>query len=297
MLKLEAMLSGVPLLTAIYALLTVGLVLVFRATRVLNFSAGALGLVGAYMTYELQRGLNDFYPALVLGLICAFAFGGLAYRLILAPISGSRANVGASTDVGVLLGTIVLASAIGAAVPFLAGSQPINYSIPLPGWKWRAGAFNLNSLDVIAFAVMVVVVVLIGQGTMRLPLGLRMRAAADRPRLAGYFSVNTTNIAMVSWAIAAVVGTLAVLAYAASAELDPSSGNNLGAALFPALLLGGLDSIIGCLIGAVLLALVQSAAVVYLGGNWLSVAPYFFLLAVLIIRPHGFFGRGEFSRL
>jgi branched-chain amino acid transport system permease protein len=297
MFKLEATLNGVLLLSAIYGLLTLGLVLVFRATRVLNFAAGALGLAGAYITYELQLSLHDFYPALGIGLVCAFAFGGLAYRVILAPISGSRANIGASTDVGVLLGTIILAEAIGSAVPFLAGSQPVNYIIPLPRWHLSAGAFDLNSLDIISFALMIVIVLLVSQGTRRLPVGLRMRAAADKPRLAEYFAISTQSIAMLSWALAALLGTLAVLAYSASSQLVPTSANDLGAALFPALLLGGLDSIIGCIIGSVLLALVQSAAVVYLGGDWLTVAPFLFLLAVLIFRPHGFFGHGEFRRL
>lgn len=295
--KLEAMLSGIPLLAGVYALLTLGLVLVFRATRVLNFAAGALGLVGAYSTYEIQHGLHSFYPGLILGLICAAVFGALVYRLVLAPISGSRANLGANTDVGVLLGTIILAEAIAAAVPFVAGSQSIDYTIPLPSWSLRAGEFNVNSLDVVTLVVMIIVVLLIGQGTLRLPLGLRMRAAAGRPRLAGYFSINTQTVSMVSWALASLVGTLAVLSYASSSQLDPLSSNDLGASLFPALLIGGLDSIVGCVIGAILLALVQSFAVVYLGGDWLNVAPFFFLIAVLIFRPHGFFGRGEFSRL
>ena len=297
MLKVEATLSGIPLLAGIYALLTLGLVLVFRATRVLNFAAGALGLVGAYCTYEFQRSLHSFWPGLLLGLVCAVVFGALVYRVILSPISGSRANLGSNTDVGVLLGTIIVAEGISAAVPFLTSSQPINYTIPLPNWHIHAGQFNLNALDILTFAVMIVVIVLIGQGTLRLPFGLRMRAAADRPRLAGYFSINTQLVSMASWALAALVGTLAVLSYAASSDLDPGSGNNLGATLFPALLLGGLDSIVGCVIGAILLAVVQSVAVVYLGGSWLNVAPFFFLIAVLLFRPHGFFGRGEFSRL
>jgi branched-chain amino acid transport system permease protein len=296
MTKIEAVLSGLPLLTAIYALLALGMVLVFRATRVLNFAAGALGLVGAYVTWELQKSM-PFYPGLILGLICAAVFGAIIYRLVLAPISGARATLGANTDVGVLLGTIILAEGISVAVPFLVGSTPIDYNPPLPSWKIQAGAFDLNGLDIIAFIVMAIVVVLVGQGTLRLPLGLKMRAAADRPRLAGFFGVNTTRIAMVSWGLAALVSTIGVLAYAASSDLDPSISNNLGAALFPALLLGGLDSIVGCIIGSLLLALVQSIAVVYLGGNWLDVAPYFFLLAVLIFRPHGFFGRGEFNRI
>jgi branched-chain amino acid transport system permease protein len=297
MIKVEAALSGVLLLAAIYALLSLGMVLIFRATRVLNFSAGALGLVGAYFVYELDLSTGNFWAGLVLGLIATFAFGGAVYRFLLAPVSGSRANIGANTDVGVVLGTIILAEALEAAVPFLAGARGRAVNIPLPSWSWHAGGFSVNTLQVVAFGAMIVIVVGLAIALQRSPTGLRMRAAADAPRLAGLAGISTRRVATLTWALAAVVGTLGVLAYAASSQLEPSSAANLGAALFPALLLGGLDSIVGCIVGSVVLAIVQSGAAVYLGGHWITVAPYMFLLIVLIVRPHGFFGHGEFSRL
>ncbi|WP_432825618.1 branched-chain amino acid ABC transporter permease [Dactylosporangium sp. CA-092794] len=297
MIKFEAALNGVLLLSAVYGLLSLGMVLIFRATRVLNFSAGALGLVGAYFVYELGLLLGNFYAGLVLGLVASLAFGAVVYRFVLAPISGSRASIGATTDVGVVLGTIILAEALGAAVPFFTGSSGREVKIPLPGWTWHGGGFNLNMLQIVAFAAMVVVVAAIAIGSSRLSIGLGMRAAADSPRLAGLTGISTRRVAAVSWALATAVGTLGVVAYAASSVLEPATVAGLGAALFPALLLGGLDSIIGCVVGAVLLAFIQSASAVYLGGHWMSVSPYMFLLAVLIFKPHGFFGRGEFSRL
>jgi branched-chain amino acid transport system permease protein len=295
--EIEGALSGVSLLWAIYALLSLGLVLIFRATRVLNFSAGALGLVGAYFVYAFDRALGNFYAGLVLGVLAALIFGAVVYRLILAPISGSRASIGATTDVGVVLGTIMLAELLQAAVPFFAGSPVRNLSIPLPGWKIHAGGLHLNALQILSLVLMLVVVGGIAVGLHRLPLGLRMRAAADSPKLAGLGGISTRSVATITWGLAALVSTLAVVAYAGASDLQVATAAGLGAALFPALLLGGLDSILGCVVGALVLAVVQSLSTVYLGGNWMSVSPYIFLLIVLVIRPHGFFGHGEFRRL
>ncbi|MBB5158919.1 branched-chain amino acid ABC transporter permease [Saccharopolyspora phatthalungensis] len=296
MTALTSALNGVVILTAIYGLLSLGLVLIFRATRVLNFAAGAVGLMGAYFVYALQSALG-FYLALLVGSVLALVAGGLLYRFVLAPISGARGNLGASTDIGVVLGTIVLAEALGALIPYIAGSGERKLSVPLPQWEWRAGSFMVSSLEIAGVLLMLVVVGAIALGMSRSRLGMAMRATADNPRLAGYFGVSPRRMATVSWALAAFVSTLGVVVFATSSALNPTTAAGLGAAIFPALLLGGLDSIIGCLVGSFVLALVQSSAAVYLGGGWTDVAPYAFLLIVLIVRPHGFFGHGEFSRL
>ncbi|GAA1840015.1 branched-chain amino acid ABC transporter permease [Pseudonocardia ailaonensis] len=294
---LGAALNGVLLLSAIYALLSLGLVLIFRATRVLNFAAGAIGLVGAYLVYELSTIFGSFYPALVVGIVVAIAFGALIYLGVLSPISGARASIGASTDVGVVLGTIILAELLIAAVPFFAGSRGRPVDVPLPAWQWSAGGLTISSLQIVAFVLMIAVVVGVAVGLRRSPLGLRMRAAADSPRLARLNGISTREVATVTWALSALVSMLGVLLYATSTDLQPASAAGLGAALFPALLLGGLDSIGGCILGSIVLALVQSFSAVYLGGEWMAVSPYIFLLLVLIVRPQGFFGKAEFSRL
>lgn len=297
MTDLENALTGVLLLGGVYGLLSLGLVMIFRATSVLNIAAGEIGLVGAYLVFAFNSVFGSFYVSLLVGVAVAALVGAVIYAVILAPVSGGRASVGASTDVAALVATIVLAQLLDAGVALIAGSSPREMSIPLPDWQWSRGGFHVNSLQVTSFVVMAVVVAAIAVAVNKLPIGLGMRAASDSPRLAALFGISTRRIAMTAWSLATVLGTLAVVIYGASSDLQPATVANLGASLFPALLLGGLDSIAGCVLGGVVLALVQSAAAVYLGGSWSTVMPYFVLLAVLVFKPTGFFGHGEFKRL
>ena len=297
MTNFTSALNGIVILTAVYSLISVGLVLIFRATRVLNFAGGALGLVGAYIVYALIGPLGGFYPALLGGLVLALLVGAGIYRLVLAPISGARGNIGASTDLGVVLGTIILATLLDAIVPYLAGGRAQQLGIPIPDWSWSFQAFRITFYQVACVVVSITVIGALALALPRLRIGMAMRATADNPRLAGLNGISSRTVAMISWALAAFVSTLGVVMYTGSTALSPESALALGAAIFPALLLGGLDSIIGAVVGSVVLATIQSATAVYVGGNWVDVTPYIFLLVVLIFRPHGFFGHGEFSRL
>ena len=297
MTDLTSALNGIVILTAVYSMISVGLVMIFRATRVLNFAAGAVGLAGAYFVYELTGPLGGFYPALIVGLILSLLMGAGIYLIVLSPISGARGNIGASTDIGVVLGTIVLAQALGSLVPYFAGGQSRKLNIPMPSWRLTISSFRLTAYQAFCFVVAVLVIVALAVGMSKLRIGTAMRATADNPRLGGYFGISARSVATISWGLAGLVCTLGVTMYAGSSFLSPESAGGLGAAIFPALLLGGLDSILGCVVGSLVLAAIQSGTAVYVGGTWTDVMPYIFLLAVLIVRPHGFFGHGEFSRL
>jgi len=122
-------------------------------------------------------------------------------------------------------------------------------------------------------------------------------AVADAPRLAAYAGVNVVAISALAWAVSSATAAVGGVAYIMTTQPGPDSVYSLGLIVFPAILLGGLDSIVGALVGGVVLALVQNVVATYADGTWTDIASYGLLLAVLLVRPQGLFGSAEVSRV
>jgi branched-chain amino acid transport system permease protein len=124
-----------------------------------------------------------------------------------------------------------------------------------------------------------------------------MRAVADQPLLASLMKVDVHRMSAIGWAIASFCAGAAGIAYAMRLSVDPVGMHALGLLAFPAILLGGLDSVRGVLAGGFVLALCQSSAAYFLGGEWSEVTAYAVMLLVLFVRPRGFFGSRQAVRL
>jgi branched-chain amino acid transport system permease protein len=164
------------------------------------------------------------------------------------------------------------------------------------------GSISVNGVEVstLGLAIIITTAVLILAFTVTLrysTFGLAMRAAAENPQLLTYCRVSVRRVSMLTWAIAIGAGGIAGIAYGASTPLTPSSADVAGFAAFPVVILGGIDSVGGALIGAIVLAEAQGFATSYLGGLYSGVAGYLLLLVVLVVRPTGLFGSREVSRL
>jgi branched-chain amino acid transport system permease protein len=147
----------------------------------------------------------------------------------------------------------------------------------------------------LALAVLICGALILALRTTR--LGLQMRAVADTSVVAATLGVNVRRVAAISWALAAAVAAVAGIVYSLGTDVSPSSIPNLGLMVFPAVLLGGLDSIGGALLGGIVLAAAQSAAVTLINASWSEVTGYLLLMVVLFVRPSGLFGRREAIRL
>jgi branched-chain amino acid transport system permease protein len=276
----------------LYALVGVGFVIVYRGTQVLNFAQGLLALIGGYFFYSIaiSEGI-PFWPALVLSLIASALLGALIYVLMLRPLMGQSALL-------LVMLTIALNIVLGAVALMLWGGA--THFVKAPGAKvdlHLPGQIRITALDV---AVVVLVAILLTAFAIMLrwsSFGSRMRAAAENPLLATYRGINVGTVSTATWAIATVGASMAGIIYGATNGLAPSAGNALGFAAFPAVVLGGLDSVGGALIGAGILAEVQGFAVSYLGGKYADVVGYGVLLLVLIVYPTGLFGSKEIARL
>jgi branched-chain amino acid transport system permease protein len=274
---------------SLYALLGAGYVLIYRATRVLNLAQGELMVLGGYFLFALATAVGGA-PLVTIpaALILSGLSGFVVYCILMRPMAGHPvfAAVLVTVSLGILLraGIVMLyTDRIVHPLPLLKLANP---PVPLPG-----GAV-ISTLD--AITVLASVVLFAGLFVfLRLsPLGIQMRAAGERALLASQRGINLHFVFALSWAMAALCGSLAGILYASNVRLEPSLGV-LGLKAFAVALVGGLDSLGGLIPAAVLVAAVEVISIRY-GDPLLSdVSPFLCLLAMLLVRPWGLFGTRE----
>jgi branched-chain amino acid transport system permease protein len=128
-------------------------------------------------------------------------------------------------------------------------------------------------------------------------IGLSMRAVASRPLLAAQSGINVRRVSAIAWGLGGAAAALAGIGYSWSALIDPVGIPDLGLVAFPVLILGGLDSIGGAVIGSCIIALVESATITWINGETTDVIVYALMIIVIMIRPTGLFGSRELTRL
>ena len=275
---------------SLYALVGVGFVTVYRSSRVLNFAQGQMTLVGAYVFYTLSAWIAQEGLALVAALCLAGCIGLLLYAAFIRPVMGQGSVI-------VIMLTIAIGTLLSGLYTIIWGTGVKYLHNPLP-----RGGIRLPDHAVITatdIATVVTAVVVIGGFALMVKhtgFGVMMRAAAENPRLASHVGVNVNRVIAASWAFAMFTATLAGIAYGMRTSLDPTLVG-LGLTTFPAILIGGLDSIGGVLVGAFLLAVLQSSIASTAGGEWTDPVSYAVLLAVLLVKPTGLFGSEPQERL
>lgn len=291
MSELAAAVIGGLTLGAIYSLVTLGIVIIFRATETFNFAHGSFMLLAALIVGRLQSGSS--LPFAVLALISlgiVGMLGALLFRFAL------RATVGRPHFVAVIatLGFAAVADGvIGLVFP------QTQYSITIPGLisgstTISGATFGTASLEVSAFAVVLTVaLVLVFRYT---SLGVRIRAAGQNSLLASQGGINIHWVYIGSWALACVLAGIAGITYGSVNSVN-SGIEDLALLAFPAALLGGLDSIPGSLIGGFGIGLVGGFVSAYIGGDYVTVVTYLVLLAVMLFLPQGIAGTRSVRRV
>jgi branched-chain amino acid transport system permease protein len=275
----------------IYAILSVGLVLLFRATGTLNFAHGEFLVLGAMLVGSMQA--SHYIPVLpgilVAGVIVA-AVAVIFYQIVLRRLIGSAVFMP-------VIATLGLAAILDGVLSFLYTSN--QYSVVLPGITTRPvdilGAHvgvDVLAVSGIAFAITGVVVVIFRFTT----LGTRVRAAGQDPMLASQGGINVRWIYLASWAAAGFLATIAGVLLATTEAVNTSTVD-IGLAAFPAVLLGGLDSVEGALVGSLVIGMLEGFTTTYLGTNYLELVDYLMLLVVVLFLPAGLFGTREVRRL
>jgi branched-chain amino acid transport system permease protein len=276
-------------LTAIYALVACGYVLIYRVSRVLNLAHGELMLLSAYLllwTASLFAGHPLVAIAAALGL--SALVGALVYLFLLRKLTGEMALAAVLTTValGVLLrGATVLVWSAQQQYP----AQPLgvsNSTLALPGGaRISVWAALLVATTVVVYAGLFAFLRL-GRW------GMRMRAAGQNPLLAAQRGINLHAIYALAWSLSTLTGALAGILMALDSGLSQTMAI-IGLKAFPAALVGGLDSLAGALLGALMVAATEVMLIHYVDPLLSEVVPFLLLIVVLMLRPWGLFGTRE----
>jgi branched-chain amino acid transport system permease protein len=285
-------------LGSLYALVALGFVVIYKATGVINFAQGGLVLLGAYLTYNFHETWGvPFGVSIPLAMVTCAAVGALVERLVLRWLVGQPVFA-------VIMVTIGLLFIIEQVVTATWGFDRLNLGDPWGIDKLTAGDVVLSLKDM--WTIVLAGLVLFGFFLFfrYTNLGVAMRATAFDQEAAIAQGISARRIFALSWAIAGAVATLAgVMLSAGASGVRPDIGF-VALAAFPAIILGGLDSPVGAVVGGIIIGLTQTLTAGYqpeyaewLGSGFSNVMPYFVMIVILMIRPYGLFGTREVRRV
>ena len=285
-------------LGSLYALVALGFVVIYKATGVINFAQGGLVLLGAYLTYNIHETWSvPFWFSIPLAMLACAAAGAAVEALVLRWLVGRPV-------VAVIMVTIGLVFIIEPVVTVVWGFDRLNLGDPWGIRKVDAGEVVLAVKDLWTIGLAGVVLLGFFLFFRYSRLGVAMRATAFDQEAAVAQGISARRVFALSWAIAGAVATLAGVMLSAGASGVRPDIQFVALLAFPAIILGGLDSPAGAVLGGIIIGLTQTLTAGYqneyapwLGSGFSDVMPYFVMIAILLVRPYGLFGTPEVRRV
>ena len=290
---LQYAVSGVSI-GALYALVALGLVLIYRSTRILNFGHGDVATVGTFFAFTLLShnvsGAIAFPLALIIGAVLAMVF----YYVILIP--AQRRN---ATLLGQIILTVGLSLIIQGLVSHFWGTEPQSFPFPLSDTKtWKVYQdVVISELSLGALVIGLIGCLLLFLLVQKTRLGLAMRATSENLPAAQTLGIPTRRVLSLSWGLAALLGVLAGLFLAPALLLDPFFMLDPFLKGFAAAILGGLNSLPGAIVGGLILGVAESLAGGYITVAFKNTLAFLVIIVVLLIRPEGLLGEEFIERV
>lgn len=270
---------------AIFAAFALALVLIHRATRIVNFSQGAMAVASAYIAYSVTAATGSYWIGLLAAVVSGLLIGALIERGVMrfvshtAPLNAVIVALGVVLVIQAILGFIysneyLPADAPFSTIPFVVDGLPI-----------------ISPFDIFVFCLIGTVVVFLTLLFTRTSVGLRLRASAFAPEVSRLLGVNVARMRTLGWALAAAVGAMAaMLVIPTELGLNPGAMDLVFVSAFTAAVVGGLDSPSGAVIGGLGVGLLLSYVAGYSPwGDVSQIAIIVMLLLVLLIKPSGLF--------
>lgn len=291
---LQLVLTGFAL-GMIYALIAIGFVIILKCSEVFNIAQGHFVLIGGYLGYTFLVPLGlPIWAALGMAIATAIIMGLAIERFALRPLLGEPV-------LAVIMVTIALATVLGGLATLLWGAEYKAYHGLLPTITLKIGTISIPSESLIGLIVSVICVVLLMLLFRYTKIGLAMRATAEDLHVVQSLGIRATTVYAVSWVIACVVGVIGgiLLGGVSGANMELAE---VGLKAFAVVLLGGVNSIGGAIVGGIILGMLENVAAGYLdpllpGGGLAKVFPFIVMIIVLIFRPYGLFGLTRIERI
>jgi branched-chain amino acid transport system permease protein len=277
---------------AIFGSLALALVLIYRATEVINFAQGEMAMAMTYVAYQLTAWGLSFWLAFFVTLLIAFVFGVVVQVVFIRPVQRSV--------IAVVIVTVGLFILIDGLVTWKWGGELRFLPAPFGNQVYHLGSVAFSRQDIGVLLVSILSVIALWVLFQFTKIGLAMRAAALRPAAASLVGVRVNWMLALGWGLAAVLGAVAGMMTAPTSFLQPTMMQPILLYAFAAAVLGGLESPAGAVIGGLLIGVFMNLIGQYVGfaSSELRLPIAFgVLLLVLLVKPNGLFGRRQVRRV
>jgi len=279
-----------------YALIAISMVIIYKTSEVLNFAQGEMAMLATFVAYTMLTGLGlPFAAAFPLTLVFAFVLGALIHLCFLRPAKEP-------TLLGLIIITLGTEMILYGTAGWLFGADTKNFPSPISDTNvhvlqdvhlgaLRLGDVVVSDLNIVVVATAVVLMLLLGAFFRFTRLGIAMKATAQNPAAAELMGIRTKRIYTFTWGLSSLVGAVAGMLMAPLTMLDPNMMMDPMLKGFAAAVLGGMTSLVGCVLGGCLLGVIENLVAGYVSTEFKSVVAFVIIVLVLCIRPSGLLGR------
>ena len=280
---------------SIYSLMAIAIVLVWRSTRVVNFAAGGLALASSFVGAAVLEKTGSFWIALPLAMVAGAAFSAFIEYFFLRPLLKRSGGKGEEIFLPIIA-TLGLLGIIKAILNFIYGDRVGSLPPPLSdkGFIVSGQSIALSPMRVLILGTVLVLMVFLTLIFQRTNLGLSLRASSFAPEISRLAGIRVDLIRTVGWAISGAAGATAGILQTTngSGSISPESFefSLLLVFGFVAAVIGGIESLIGAVVGGLTLGIILAIILMYVGGSLVFFAAFLILILVLLIRPQGIIG-------
>lgn len=275
---------------SIYGLVALGFAVVFKATDVFNFAQGMFVVCGAFFAVTAVSLLKLPFGVAVLFIVGASALLGVViHMLLIQPLSGRPM-------LSVIMLTIALSIVMRALIEMFYGSQGRPLNTALPSGVFVVGDLRMSQLHLTAMVTSWVCMAAFGAFFRFTPIGLLMRATADGHEAAVVSGINVNVMNRLAWAIGSVLASIGGL-FLGQLQIVSTELESIGLLALPAVVIGGMQSIPGAIIGGILVGVIEQLSSTYISSKSSDIVIYGLLLLILMVRPWGLFGQKELGRV
>ena len=279
---------------AIYALMSIALVLVWRSTRVINFAQAGQAVLTTYIGYELTVRSGSYWIGLISAVLAGAIVGGIIDRFFMRPIF-KRVKSGPIVMIAPVVATLGLLGLIQAVIGFIWGFtyQSIEAPVSTNGYNLFGTVIAFSPFNLMVLAVATIAMILLTLLFQKTNIGLALRASAFSPEIARLSGIKVDMVRTFGWAIAGSAGGMAGMLYVPGSFLHPNAMDVLLVFGFVAAVIGGLDSLFGAVAGAMILGFAINFATSYISYKLVFTTAFGLLILVLLIKPNGLFSSSK----
>lgn len=279
----QILLSGI-VLGSIYSLFAVGMVVLYRATTILNFSQGELFMLGPFLAFTLVNSLHvNYFVSIVMAILTISLLGILVFK-------GAFQRLMEAPHLNQVLVTVALVYVFQGAARIIWGSE-IRFLPPLFGYgAIQMGNVVIANQEISILVAVAIFSVLFTWILMSTKAGKIMQAGSQSLRGASLIGINITNFQMVMWAVSAAIAALAGILVGPLTSIMPEMGAELLLKAFAAMTLGGFGSIPGALIGGLLIGVIENVTAFYISTALREISAFTIIIVILLVKPTGIVG-------